>query len=377
MQNISRLVVRQSTGVALAAILFGAALSACGQAAAPTAVPAKPAAAEPTRPAAAATTAPAAAAPVDLAQRRSAESLGGISVAPAPAAAARPAEAPKPAAAAPPQAPAGDTANQSTVTGAGGAALASAAATDRPWDRMIIRNGQLVVQVDDVERSVGAVRTIAGANGGFVSASSTRIEHVKGPDGVERDRSFANLTVQVRSDTYDPAVQALRALGKVESENGASQDVTEEYVDLDSNLRSLRATENAVMTMLQKATNLPDILTLQRELNGIRQQIERIEGRKRFLSNRSEFSTVAVTLNPPPLAAAATPTPTPVPGWTPVASAQVGWQASLRIVRALVDLAVVTIAFSWWLVPFGLLGAFLVPRLARRARTGGTVPTES
>src|SRR5205823_13312306 len=117
-------------------------------------------------------------------------------------------------------------------------------------------------------------------------------------------------------------------------------------------------------TMMQKATSLPDVLTLQRELNGIRQQIERIEGRKRFLANRSEMSSIAVTLNPPPLPAVTptpTPMPTPVPGWSPVASARVGWLASLAIVRGLVDLAVVTIAFSWWLIPFALLGVFLVP----------------
>src|SRR5207253_3181474 len=170
---------------------------------------------------------------------------------------------------------------------------------------------------------------------------------------LEQDRATANLTVQVRADAFDAAIQAMRALGKVESENGASQDVTEEYVDLDSNLRSLRATESAIMTMLERSQSLSDVLTLQRELAGIRSQIERIEGRKRFLSNRSEFSSIAVTLSPVPIVATPTPTPTPVPTpqWSPVTSAQIGWRASLGVVRAIVDLAVVIVAFSWWLLP--------------------------
>ncbi len=208
------------------------------------------------------------------------------------------------------------------MTGPAGSAVTSAAATDRPWDRMIVRNAQLAVQVDSVEEAIGAVRNIARAGGGFVSASNTKIDKVRIGDA-ERERASANLTVQVRVDLFDAAIQSMRKLGKVESENGTSQDVTEEYVDLDSNLRSLRATENAVMTMLEKAQTLPDVLTLQRELAGVRTQIERIEGRKRFLSNRSEFSTIAVTLSPSPLAVTPGPTATPAPTATPTPVAAV------------------------------------------------------
>jgi hypothetical protein len=262
------------------------------------------------------------------------------------------------------------------VTGPPGSAVASAAATDRPWDRMIVRNATLSVQVESVEDAIGKVRNIARAGGGFVAASSTRIEKVRVGD-VEHERASANLTVQVRVDLFDAAIQSMRDLGKVESENGTSQDVTEEYVDLDSSLRSLRATENAVMTMLDKAQSLPDVLTLQRELAGLRTQIERIEGRKRFLANRSEFSSIAVTLSPLPIAATPLPTatPLPIPVWSPVNSAQIGWQASLRIVRAIVDLVVLTLAFSWWLIPFLGLGAYVLVR--RGQRPGGTpTPTE-
>jgi hypothetical protein len=256
------------------------------------------------------------------------------------------------------------------VTGQTGSATTSAAAIDRPWDRMIIRNAQLSVQVENVEAAIATVRGIAQSNGGFVASSSTKIERVRLPDG-DRDRATATLTVQVRVETFDAAIQALRALGKVESENAGSQDVTEEYVDLDSNLRSLRATETALRAMLEKATGLADVLALQRELSGVRSQIERIEGRKRFLASRSDFSSIAVTLNPQPLG----PVPTPIGGWSPLGSAQVGWQASLRVVRAIADVALVAIAFSWWLVPFVGLAAYGLARRGRR-RAGTPAPTE-
>jgi Domain of unknown function (DUF4349) len=317
-----------------------------------------------------------------LAPADAARQVGGsFSVAPA----AEPPRASPPAAAAPtrPGAAVGESgasppnaaaAAPAIVTGPAGSAVTTAAATDRPWDRMIVRTAQLAVQVENVEDAIGAVRNIARAGGGFVAASSTKIEKVRVGDA-ERERASANLTVQVRVDLFDTAIQSMRALGRVESENGASQDVTEEYVDLDSNLRSLRATESAVMTMLEKAQSLPDVLTLQRELAGVRSQIERIEGRKRFLASRSEFSSIAVTLNPLPIAAAPTATPVTTPQWSPLTSAQVGWQASLRIVRAIVDLVVLTIAFSWWLIPFLGLGAYVLLRRSRRP-AGTPAPTQ-
>ena len=66
----------------------------------------------------------------------------------------------------------------------------------------------------------------------------------------------ADLTLQVRSDSADSAMSDLRALGKVTSETSGSQDVTDEYVDLDSNLRNLQASETAILKLMDKATQI-------------------------------------------------------------------------------------------------------------------------
>src|SRR5207248_7880890 len=121
------------------------------------------------------------------------------------------------------------TGQESTGTSQNASApLDAQAQATQPLDRMVIRTAQLTVEVSDIEQALAHVRAIAAQGGGFVSASNTHIEKVN-----DQERNVADLTIQVRSDTVDSSISALRALGKVSIENTGSQDVTEEYVDLD------------------------------------------------------------------------------------------------------------------------------------------------
>lgn len=350
----------------MALAILVATMSACGAASPWTGVPPKPSETQKT----------AAPGPAADAIRQPETGKPPAAAPPAIVVSAKAAAAPRPAAA-PTMAPAATTvpqkpgeAGNAQTTGPTHWAVGSAASTDRAWDRMIMRSAQIGIVVPEVEPAIGRLRAIASSAGGYVSASNTRIERYHDNLGAEYERAHATLTLAVRVEAFDAALTSLRALGKVESENGTSQDVTEEYVDHAANLKALYATEGRVLTMLERATTLPDTLMLQKELTGIRSQIERIEGRQRFLQNRSDMSSIAVTLSAPPVVVATpTPvppaTPAPVKRWDPADSAERGFLASLRIVRAIVDLTVLVVAFSWWLVPFGVLGAFLVRRAVR------------
>ncbi len=203
------------------------------------------------------------------------------------------------------------------------------------------------------------MRQIAGKHGGFVASSNTHVER-----SGDADRTVATLTIQVRADGYDAAMTELRGIAtKVDGEVGTSQDVTEEYVDLDANLRNLQATEARLSALMEKAQNLQDVLVIQRELTNVRSQIERIQGRKQFLERRSDFSQITVNL-----ALAATAAPTPAAGWDPLAPAQRGWASSLRVLRGIADVLILAAAFGWWLVPFLTLAAAVAVRAHLRAR---------
>jgi hypothetical protein len=230
--------------------------------------------------------------------------------------------------------------------------------TSQPLDRMVIRTAQLSLEVQDIETALSKVRQLADQGGGFVSASNTHIEKVN-----DQDRMVADLTIQVRGDAADAALSDLRALGKVTSEASGSQDVTEEYVDLGSNLRNLQASEAAILKLMDKATQIQDVLSLQRELTNVRGQIERIQGRKTYLERRSDMATITLALRLPPLE-----TSKPLTGgWDPIGVAQRSWQASLSVLRTGANILIAVAAFSWWLIPIVGLGTYVV--LQRRRRT--------
>jgi len=234
-------------------------------------------------------------------------------------------------------------------------------------DRMVIRTAQLSVEVQDMEQSLAQARAIASRNGGFVSASNTHLEKVN-----DQDRMVADLTLQVRSQSADAALSDLRALGKVTSETSGSQDVTEEYVDLDSNLRNLQASEAAILKLLDRASQIQDVLALQRELSNVRAQIERIQGRKTYLERRTDMATITLALRLPPLAGSQ---PTLGGAWDPVAVALRGWQASLAVLRGVAEVLIVAVAFSWWLVPLAAAGVYFWLR-HRRSTVAPPAPAE-
>ena len=273
--------------------------------------------------------------------------------------AAQPAAVPAPAqaggAALAPAIAANESASKAAMPADAAAALPDTSA--QILDRMVIRTAQLTVEVADIGKALGVARDIAARGDGFVSNSNTRTERVN-----DQDRMLADLTIQVRSIAVDSVISELRGLGNVTSETSGSQDVTEEYVDLGSNLRNLQATESAILKLMDKATQIQDVLSLQRELTNIRGQIERIQGRRRFLEHRTDMATITLALRP--LGSSA---PQPVAGWDPLAVAQRGWQASLNLLRGVVDVVIIAIAFSWWLVPFVALGAYLFVQRRRPA----------
>ena len=238
---------------------------------------------------------------------------------------------------------------------AGGAGSAAAA----PWDRKIIRTGTINLQVSDVEAALATVREIADGAQGLVFSSNTQYQG---------DDLMATVTIQVPADTFDTVMSRLRhAAVKVLSENSTSQDVTEEYTDLGSQLKNLQAQEEQLRALVGKATNVNDTLAVGRELSGVRGQIEQIQGRLNYLSHRSELSTISITLQPKPVAVAAQP----APGWQPAATAAAAWAASLDLLTQVADGLITLVVFFWWMIPLALLLAVIV-RARRRAQAGLT-----
>jgi hypothetical protein len=160
-------------------------------------------------------------------------------------------------------------------------------------DRLVVRNISLTLAVPNVQDAYRQVERIAADQGGLIAGSQIR---------QEGDRFTASVTVRVPADatTYQATLDRLRAIAdRVVEEQGQTQDVSEEYVDLESRLRNLRATEDSLLVLYGRAQRLEDVFAVQREITTIRGQIEQIEGRKQALERKAAMATIALQLREP------------------------------------------------------------------------------
>ncbi|HEX8598452.1 MAG TPA: DUF4349 domain-containing protein [Chloroflexia bacterium] len=231
------------------------------------------------------------------------------------------------------------------------------------WDRMIIRSATLQLRVKDVSAGMDAIRNVVGGHAGYVTGSESR---------QEGDYTVGTMTVQVPAAQFDGAMSQLRTLGiKVLNENVTSSDVTEEFTDLNSQLRNLRATESRILELMNRAEAIGDILSLDRELRGIQGEIERIQGRVNYLGKRAEMSTITVSLYPE--AVTVEPASQVAEAWDPVRIAGGAWESSLQLLANVGTLVITVVVYLWWLLPLGMLAALFLRRARRTMPTAPTV----
>lgn len=157
--------------------------------------------------------------------------------------------------------------------------------------RKVISTASISIQVDTVPDAVNQVRTIAESLGGFV-------EQLSSYGGSNQQQ--ASLTIRVPQDQFFPALERLEGLGEVQNRNVGSQDVSEQYIDLQARLKSAQREEESLLSLLDKAQQVSEILTIERELTRVRSEIERLQGQLNFLERRVDLATISVSLFPPP-----------------------------------------------------------------------------
>lgn len=159
-------------------------------------------------------------------------------------------------------------------------------------DRYLIRNVSLVIEAVDARLAKQTLVQAAKDLGGYVSSLHESV------DGLGRP----NITLQLRvpSAKLDALLPDVEGTGKVLDKQLSTQDVTEEYIDTESRVRNLRKAEERLIEHLDRTGELKDIVLIENEINSRREQIERLEGRIKYLSHRIAFSTVNVSLREKP-----------------------------------------------------------------------------
>ncbi len=239
-----------------------------------------------------------------------------------------------------------------TASGAGGA---KATAPPRITASHIIRTASLTVQVKDVPKALDDARTTAENAGGYVGDETT----TRDEKGHERTR----VVLRVPVDRYDDVLADLEGAGRLIDRSAKAQDVTDQVVDVESRIKSQRASVARIRELMDRATKLSDVVTLEGELSSRQADLEALLAQQASLKDRTSLATITLSLSETPVKKAQKDEDDP--GFVDALAG--GWGAFVTMLRWLaVALGAV--------LPFAAVAALIVlvwlkvlrPRLPRR-----------
>jgi len=212
-------------------------------------------------------------------------------------------------------------------------------------NRLVIQNADVAIVVADVKARTKLIEALAVKLGGHV-VSSSQFQTSVYNSGQSVNVPEAQMTIRVPSDQLDAALAAIEdGAVEVQSESRSGQDVTAEYIDQQSTLKNLEATEAQLTKILESATTTQDVLDVFDQLTSIRGQIEVVKGQIKYYEESAAMSAINIHI-----VAEQTVQPIVIAGWKPEGVAR----------DAIQDLIYFTQGFISWLIRFVL---FTLPAL--------------
>jgi len=234
-------------------------------------------------------------------------------------------------------------------------------ATLGDFGRKVVKTANLGLRTEEVRQSAAQAQQITVTAGGSVLSSQV----YRSDDSVT-----AQLVLSVPSEEFERVLDDLRSLGeKVTTDSISGQDVTEEYVDLKSRERNLRATEESLLRLYDRAQNVEEALSIQRELTTVRGEIEMVQGRIKYLDQHTAYSQITLDIQP------VTSPPPPRPAWDPGDVVARAWGTSLSVLQTIATAFISAIVFGWWLAPVLVGGLLWWRRRNRGSRPPATEPS--
>ncbi len=164
--------------------------------------------------------------------------------------------------------------------------------TNLPAARILIKNASLSFEVASYDIVLAQIQKLAEGAGGFVTSSNAQLRDDKVKAG--------SVTVRVPASQFETVLAELKKFAeKVENESLSGNDITEEFYDLTARLENKKRAEARYQDILKSAKSVKDILEVEQALANVREEIERMEGRKRYLSDQAAMSTITINLHEP------------------------------------------------------------------------------
>lgn len=226
--------------------------------------------------------------------------------------------------------------------------------TNLPPARIIIKNATLGFEVASYDIALAQIQKIAEQSRGFVTVSTAYLRD----DNVKS----GNVTLRVPAEQFDAALLELKKLArKIENESLSGNDITEEFYDLTARLENKKRAEARYQDILKSAKTVKDILEVERALTDVREEIERLEGRKRYLSDQAALSTITINLHEPyPLMAQGSE--------SLMAQVQRGFESGVRGFAEVVSACITFAIAGLPLFALGFVAIWLLRKLFRRSK---------
>jgi len=161
---------------------------------------------------------------------------------------------------------------------------------DSVSDQKVIKNGNLSLKVGSADWAAGEISNITREKGGQVFSTNFS-ESTKG-------QRSGYMTIKVPVDKFEETLADIKKIAtQVLRESSNAQDVTEQYADLQAQLKNKRAEEESFSKILNTAGKIDDILAVTKELSRVRGEVERLEGKIKYMDSQTDMSTITINLS--------------------------------------------------------------------------------
>ncbi|MBC7875727.1 MAG: DUF4349 domain-containing protein [Anaerolineales bacterium] len=219
---------------------------------------------------------------------------------------------------------------------------------------MIIKNADVKLLVEDTDIAIDRATQAIGDMNGYIISS--RVWYQPWYDG--QNYKYATITIGIPVDQFERILNRLRTLSvKVLDETASGEDVTNQFVDLQSQVTNLEATRDRIKSFLEEAKTVDEALRINAELANVEAQIEQIKGQMNYLEDRSAFSTITVNFEPVlPELLTPTPTPEPTPApWDPGNTIKNTKKTVINAYQNIIELSIRVLGMLIILAPFVLI----------------------
>ena len=151
-------------------------------------------------------------------------------------------------------------------------------------ERKLIKNGELSFETSDVKKTKAAIDAICKELNAYISHENQ--------NNYDTELRY-NQTIRVSADKFDLLIQKIESeANKIDSKNINTQEVTEEFIDVEARLKTKKELEARYREILKQAKTVTEILSIEGQIGQVRGEIESMEGRLKYLSSQVAYSTL-------------------------------------------------------------------------------------